>query len=83
MPYEDALHLFRSKLGDATSQQAVCTEMEERVVEACGRLPLAISIVGGYLAGVEDEKQWQVLLCCIASSCPCPMLTAAVLAGGG
>jgi hypothetical protein len=66
LPYDDALHLFLAKLGDAKSQQEVCTKMQRRVVEACGRLPLAVAIVGGCLASVEvEEQQWQVTLRCI------------------
>jgi hypothetical protein len=70
MPHDDALRLFRSKLGEAASQQAVCSRVEEKVVEACGRLPLAVEVVGGYLAGVEDEEQWQVLRCCVVLALP-------------
>ena len=61
MPYKDALRLFRAKLGAGASQSAVCKKMQEKVVKACGRLPLALGIVGGCLSGDADEQQWQVI----------------------
>jgi hypothetical protein len=65
MPDEDALDLFHAKLGEAASQAAVCKKMEDAVVRACGRLPLALAVIGGCLAGVEDEGHWQVMEQCL------------------
>ncbi|KAG6624884.1 hypothetical protein CIPAW_16G057100 [Carya illinoinensis] len=58
---EEAWNLFIKMTGDCTNTSNLIS-IAEQVVKECGRLPLAIVIVGSLLSNKSDKNQWKAAL---------------------